>query len=309
MVAAGKRTAMKVLRLSCLLLILFLVFSHHSIAQVEADGHFSPITKNFCGMKVCEEEFTAFLARGVDFPEAIDPALAENKHIARYDFYLKNDAPAERNSGLPAINQDAGAHSDRNDRHSSVEKTMAGNGPLPDSYSTFRYEDKGLGARLLRASLFVHSSQVANLLLMVQFPDAFNYSCGSWDEAKSNLHRAWTTAPVWDKDHWLTNFIGHPYVGVNYYNMMRSQGSSVATSYLYSTGQSLLWEFVIEAVAEQPSIQDLIFTSNLGSVFGELSHRAVLRMGRNGFSPFEKILTILINPSHVLNNGFHARRR
>ncbi len=300
---------MKVLKLFCLLLIPFLVFSHHSIAQVEADGHFSPITKNFCGVKACEEESTAFLARGVDFHRAIDSALTENKHTATYDFYLKNDTPTEPNSGLLALNQGLWPQSNQNDRHSSVEKAIAGNEPLPDLNSLLWHEDKGLGAKLLRASIFVHSSQIANLLLMVQFPDAFNYSCSSWDEAKNNLHRAWTTAPVWDKDHWMTNFIGHPYVGVNYYNMMRSQGSSVAASYLYSTGQSLLWEFVIEAVAEQPSIQDLIFTSNLGSVFGELSHRAVLRMGRNGFSPFEKILTTLINPSYVLNNGFRARRR
>jgi hypothetical protein len=61
---------------------------------------------------------------------------------------------------------------------------------------------------------------------------------------------------------------------------------------------------VLEAVAEQPSIQDLLVTSNLGSVVGELSHQAKLRMSRNGFSIFEKILTVPINPVYAINNGF-----
>jgi hypothetical protein len=91
--------------------------------------------------------------------------------------------------------------------------------------------------------------------------------------------------------------------------MLRSQGASPRASFLYSTSQSLLWEFVIEAVAEQPSNQDLIVTSTLGSVIGEVSHRITTHLGRNGFSVFGKILTTLINPAYVLNNGFKARHK
>jgi hypothetical protein len=61
---------------------------------------------------------------------------------------------------------------------------------------------------------------------------------------------------------------------------------------------------MIEALAEQPSIPDLIFTPTLGSALGELTHRVMIRLNRNGFSTFEKILVTFINPAYVINNGY-----
>jgi hypothetical protein len=66
---------------------------------------------------------------------------------------------------------------------------------------------------------------------------------------------------------------------------------------------------VLEAVAEQPSIQDMLFTSTLGSALGEVTHRLTIRMGRNGFSIAEKIFASILNPAYVLNNGFNKRHQ
>ena len=60
---------------------------------------------------------------------------------------------------------------------------------------------------------------------------------------------------------------------------------------------------MIESWVERPSIQDLIITSNLGSLLGEAIHRATLRMKRNGFTTIEKIFVIVSNPAYCINNG------
>jgi hypothetical protein len=175
-------------------------------------------------------------------------------------------------------------------------------------HDLFRNENKGLGSKLLRGSALIQSTQGASMAIMLVLPESLtNYSCRSWAEAKRNLHRAWSQPPVWDSDSWEINFVGHPYVGSIYYNALRSQGASARTSFLFSLGQSLFWEYGIEAMAEQPSIQDMLFTSSLGLIVGELSHRATIRLGRNGFSTLEKIAIMLINPAYVANNGFNKR--
>jgi hypothetical protein len=120
---------------------------------------------------------------------------------------------------------------------------------------------------------------------------------------------SFTKPPVWDRDHWYINYIGHPYQGAYYYNNMRSQGASVFESSLFCLGQSFLWEYVWEGGMEQPSIQDLIVTPVFGSLFGELSHRAALRMGKNGYMWYEKLIICIINPTYAINNGFKQKHR
>ena len=122
--------------------------------------------------------------------------------------------------------------------------------------------------------------------------------------AGPNLGKAWTKEPVWDKDAMITNYVGHPYQGAFYYNSMRSQGAKVWESSLFCLGQTLMWEFVFEAIKEQPSRQDLITTPIGGILFGELIHRGTLRMRRGGFRAWEKVLITVFNPSYVLNNGY-----
>lgn len=284
--------------------IIGLVFSAPALAQIQTTQNFASITEDSCWMKECKAEEASLPIQRLNLWKTADAALAEKSRDPQPGFHLKSDPATEPDPGLRFL-----VHSAQipDGPDSVLVKQMDDTRQFSTPYASFRNEDKGFGAKLLRASMLTHTAQITNLMLMIRFPDAFNYSCSSWAEAKSNLHRAWTSPPVWDEDPWMTNFIGHPYAGGFYYNMLRSQGSSSRASFLYSTGQSLLWEFVIEGVAEQPSIQDLLVTSNLGSVFGELSHRATLRMSHNGFSTFEKILTTVINPVYVINNGFNKQ--
>jgi hypothetical protein len=124
-------------------------------------------------------------------------------------------------------------------------------------------------------------------------------------DASRNLGRHLVTAPIWDEDDWRLNYLGHPYAGNLYYNTVRAQGASPGQSFLFSFFASTFWEYVVEAVAEPASIQDLIVTPVAGSILGELSHRATLAMKKNGTSVIEGIIMTLINPTHVVMNGYH----
>jgi hypothetical protein len=281
-------------------------FSGSVFAQIEASINYSPVAEDYCGMNRCTADGTGVSLKIQEIWKPNEAALADISGNLRFSFSMKSEPETERDTGFQFIKNVA-------------TTPEAGNPVLPTRlaesaytavpYGPLRNENKSFGDKLLRAEILTHIAQISNLMMMISFPESFRFSCSSWAEAKSNLHRAWTSRPVWDKDPWTTDYVGHPYVGTMYYNMLRSQGASVRASFLYTTAQSLLWEFVIEAVAEQPSIQDLIVTSNLGSLFGELAHRATLRMKRNGFTTFEKILVTIINPIYAYNNGFNRRLR
>ncbi|WP_114417336.1 DUF3943 domain-containing protein [Marinospirillum perlucidum] len=76
--------------------------------------------------------------------------------------------------------------------------------------------------------------------------------------------------PVWDKDEWNLNLIGHPYFGAAYYMVARNQGLTKLESFGYSFLMStFLWEMGVEAFAETPSRQDILITPIIGSLVGE----------------------------------------
>ena len=125
-----------------------------------------------------------------------------------------------------------------------------------------------------------------------------------WPRIKNQYINSFTKPPVFDNDLFFINYIGHPYQGAFYYNSLRSKGATIAQSALFNFSQILLWEYVWEGGMEQPSIQDLITTPILGSVLGELAHRATIELRKKGFFWYEKVLVTVINPSYVINNGY-----
>jgi multisubunit Na+/H+ antiporter MnhG subunit len=67
---------------------------------------------------------------------------------------------------------------------------------------------------------------------------------------------------------------------------------------------STQWEYVFEAVAERPSIQDLIITPVVGSLLGEAIHRTTTRMRQNGTNILEKVFITLLNPAGAISSGY-----
>jgi len=195
------------------------------------------------------------------------------------------------------------------------QKTEAGffaaNPPVPAGIARpdeLHRDGTGKGStigRLKRAETLSLSAQIAGMGIL-QAADAWNTGHRPFPDAGANLRRAWTTAPAWDADSYVYNYIGHPYTGAFTYNLMRSQEASPVASWLFSCSQSLIWEYSLEAMEQQPSIQDLLFTSNIGSLMGEGIHRLTGKLKKNGLSRKEKILILILNPAHFLNNGFSS---
>jgi hypothetical protein len=160
--------------------------------------------------------------------------------------------------------------------------------------------------KFLRGTLIITGTELASGAVLLLMPKQNTQWDGSpLSRGGSNFARAWTELPVWDGDIPFHNWIGHPYAGAFYYNMIRSQGGTVLQSFTFAAFQAVMWEYVIESFAEQPSIQDLITTPIMGAVLGELFNRwsvAILRKGRLNFG--KKALVFFLNPSYVINNGY-----
>ena len=166
--------------------------------------------------------------------------------------------------------------------------------------------DKPFLTKATRSVLIITGVEVASGVVLAFLPKNFSrWDSGVYRRAVENLERAWTSAPVWDQDVFFHNYLGHPYAGAFYYNMVRSQGATAWQSFGYAVFQSTFWEYFLEAMAEQPSIQDLFITPVIGSLLGELFHTwslRILRAGRLNFG--EKVLVFFLNPAYVVNNGY-----
>ena len=174
----------------------------------------------------------------------------------------------------------------------------------PSAGQNWLGRDRPVYQKLLYGSLESLGIQAASTGILLLSPTDFSGWHGkplnSWG---ANLKRAYSSPPVWDQDHWVINYLGHPYMGAWYYNSVRSQGCSLLTSAGMCIGQTLMWEYFLEAGFEQPSINDLIVTPLAGIVIGEAIHRLTLHLRKGGYTPWEKVLIIAINPLFVINNG------
>lgn len=158
-----------------------------------------------------------------------------------------------------------------------------------------------------RGALLIGGVEVIGMVTLILMPREITKWEEDWMKAAGrNYTRAFTSPPVMDQDDWAINYIGHPVAGAYYYNAVRSQNATWWQSFLFSTVQSFIWEYFIEGCAEQPSIQDLIVTPIGGFALGEPAHLATMAMRRNGFNFIEKVVTFIINPMFVLNNGYRT---
>lgn len=115
--------------------------------------------------------------------------------------------------------------------------------------------------------------------------------------------------PVWDKDDWAINYIGHTYCGGVYYMMARKSGYNQWDSFVYTTLMStFFWEYGIESFAERPSIQDLVVTPLGGWLYGEWAYRCEQRIEENdnrvlGSKTIGGVSLFLLDPIDHLGQG------
>lgn len=143
---------------------------------------------------------------------------------------------------------------------------------------------------VIEDSLYLQLVMLSSLGVLSLMPQ----SVTGWDEEElraKSLETRWkenvSKRPVWDKDDFLINYIGHPVAGGWYYMMARNDGMSITESAVFSTILStFFWEYGYEAFAEVPSIQDLIVTPLGGALLGEWMYRLERKLDANGGTVF-----------------------
>lgn len=116
-----------------------------------------------------------------------------------------------------------------------------------------------------------------------------------------NFADAWTLPPVWDTDGIIANFVLHPIMGAEAYLSVRNRDYGPIESFLFATGVSVGWEYLFEAWVERPSAQDLLITSPIGSLQGELRFQMRRRIARWSPSAGRNALLILVDPVEALH--------
>ncbi len=114
---------------------------------------------------------------------------------------------------------------------------------------------------------------VASMGILYALPE----SVTNWDKDEltfgsifDNWKKHVSEGPVVDEDNFFLNYVMHPYFGSVYYLTLRGAGYKWWQSALYSAGMStFFWEYGIEALAETPSLQDIIITPVGGTILGE----------------------------------------
>ena len=134
-------------------------------------------------------------------------------------------------------------------------------------------------------------------IALVGFNSVF-YKDDAWSHVTMNTikhnitHRYWW----WDQDGIEINAFRHPVHGSLFYLIARANGMSIGESSLYTLGGTWMWEIFCEA--EEPSINDMVYTPFGGVTIGETVWRSgkclleMVKKGRKG-SPSAPFTTSL----------------
>ena len=165
----------------------------------------------------------------------------------------------------------------------------------------FRAPVPAPGQKFASSFALISGFEVTLLVGTMMLPKSFTgWEDDFVEDGVGNLGEAWSRPPVWDTDHWFHNYVGHPYGGSIYYNTLRARGGTPFQSFVFSATMSAWWEYALEAVAERPSIQDLVVTPVAGSLLGEFTHRLAVRMRKDGSGFAERIFLTVLNPTHMI---------
>ena len=142
-------------------------------------------------------------------------------------------------------------------------------GILLNQPSLFRDKDG-----LKRDTYYFVAYQLAVIAVLYVMPE----SVSGWSEAQKNepRFRVWwdhVTNPKWDTDDLYINYVLHPYWGGTYFVRAKERGFNNREALMYSALLSTLYEFGVEAIFENPSIQDLFVTPIAGYYVGKYFER------------------------------------
>src|SRR4030095_2925249 len=231
-----------------------------------------------------------------------DHFLVTSAHIRKppvFQLYQWQQTPSTSRINFKNIGVKTGAGIITVNKHNFKSPVINLHDSFVSKQSTIPYlrnEHAGIWKKVGRAELFIGGIEVIGMSVLILLPKEVTKWSDDWaQDAWRNLKRSFSTTPVWDKDDWALNYIGHPIAGSYYYNALRSQHASRFHSFLFSTAQSFIWEYFIEGMAERPSAQDLFVTPVVGSLLGESTHMLTMSMRRNGFNFFEKVFVLLFN--------------
>jgi hypothetical protein len=93
------------------------------------------------------------------------------------------------------------------------------------------------------------------------------------DPSFDNFRDAFRSGPKKDDDSYIYNLVLHPLWGSETYLRAREANMGKMGSIAFSFGASVAWEYLFESWTEHPSSQDLVFTTGLGWMLGELRYR------------------------------------
>ena len=166
------------------------------------------------------------------------------------------------------------------------------------------------GAGLWRDTKYFLGYQFGAIAILYVMPESV--SGWSSEQKKDYSFSVWwekTTHPENDSDVFYINYILHPYWGASYFVRARERGFNNWQSFGYSTLLSTVFEFGIEAMAEEPSKQDLWVTPVIGSMVGmyfmHLRGNVRARDIERGYrSTGDKWIWVLTDPLGALNNQF-----
>lgn len=143
----------------------------------------------------------------------------------------------------------------------------------PYRISLFRPESGEDGARTWSQTKSIFAYGLVAFGVLVALPEE---STG-W-ERDSKIFKKWINnvkdSPEWDRNDFIYNYIGHAYFGGVYYQVARKSGYRQWDSFLYSFMMSTFyWEYGVEAFAETPSLQDIVYTPFAGWIYGEWAYQ------------------------------------
>lgn len=186
------------------------------------------------------------------------------------------------------------------------EKQTCGDGPGLCDEGTLRANSRDR-AGLRRDTWYFLSYHVTTIGILYAMPDSVS---GWTSEQKEGYSMSiwWdnVTHPQIDSDDFYINYILHPYWGAAYFVRARERGYNDMDSFWYAVLLSSAYEFGVEALFEEPSIQDIIVTPVGGALVGMyfMNVRDNIRereIGLGRRTTKDKWLWVLTDPLGALN--------